>query len=307
MSHECADCGETFDTLTGKRLHDCPGQDSSVETEYGEDLSAFRDRVEDGDLDALYGALATFESAQEAASGADPETYREVFWEYYEPFADGLDRFAREEGWTALAEFVEAYDPRTAEEFPHVSAVIENAVGRFVIRARIEDGVEAIPAEALAYLRSIPGTAPAGADAAFEEAGTYGWGIGHPEEPVADHLQEMAVDHRFMVSAALEAAFYADQEAAVDLLERLVTDDAIDFRVQHSVLTVGPARFFLDSVVGPDSDRDPSAPRYWDWTGEYDYAFEWDPEVKDRVRELARVTGVADDLPEGWDIASLAI
>jgi hypothetical protein len=305
--HECEDCGETFDTLTERRLHECDGESgsSAVGAEYGEELAAFRDRIEDGEFDALYGALATFEDAQAAAHETDADAYRDLFWEYFEPFADGLDRFAVAEGWPVLAEFVEAYDP-DGGTFPHVSAVIENAVGRFVIRTRLEGGVEAIPADALAYLRSVPPACPSGADAAFEEATTYGWGIGHPEEPVADRLRGMAEEHRFWVSAALEAALHADQEAAVDLLARIVTDDDVSFTVPHSRLTVDAARFFLDAVVGPDVGRDPAVPRYWD-RREYGDAFAWDPEVKARVRELVRETGVADDLPEEWTLADLGI
>lgn len=311
MSHECAGCGETFDTLTEKRLHDCSGGTADAAStptgdEHGEELATFRERVADGEFDALYGALATFEAAQDAA-GEDPDAYRELFREYFEPFADGLDRFAREEGWSVLAEFVEAYHPRTAETFPHVSPVIENAVGRFVIRTRLEDGVAAIPGEALAYLRAIPSARPSGADAAFEEAGTYGWGIGHPEEPVADHLHEAAEEHRFWVSTALEAAFHADQAAAADLLARIATDDDIEFRVQHAILPLDATRFFLASAAAPDAGHDSGIPRYWDWQAAYDYTFRWDPDVRDRIRDLARETGAAEELPADWEIADLAI
>ncbi len=146
-------------------------------------------------------------------------------------------------------EHFEPYHPRTAEEFLHVSPVIENAVGRFVIRTRLEDGVAATPGEALAYLRAIPSARPSGADAAFEEAGTYGWGIGHPEEPVAD------------------------------LLARIATDDDVEFRVQHSILTLDAARFFLASAAGPDAGYDSGIPRYWDWRAACGDTFQWDPDV----------------------------
>lgn len=33
MNHECEDCGETFETLTRLRLHDCPGYDTAPAAE----------------------------------------------------------------------------------------------------------------------------------------------------------------------------------------------------------------------------------------------------------------------------------
>jgi phytoene dehydrogenase-like protein len=311
MSHECEDCGEQFETRTEKRVHDCPGEaggsaSSEIETEYGDELADYRARIENDEFGALYGGLAALEAAQEAAHDADADAYRDLFDEYFQPFADGLDRVAREEGWSALAEFIEAYDPRTGT-FPHVSGVIENAVGRFVVRTRLEDGVDAIPADALAYLRAVPPACPSGADVAFEEAATYGWGIGHPEEPVADHLHEMADEHRYWVGAALETAVYADQAAAVEVLSRIVTDGSISFTVPHSLLVVGAPRFFLSAAVRPEIDRDPTTPRDWDWQSKYDYTFEWDPEVKTRIRDLATETGATEDLPADWTLASLAI
>jgi len=273
---------------------------------HDDDLAVLRERVANGELDASYDALVTLESALDDASD-DGVTDRDLLRTYGEPFADGLDRLARVEGWPALAEVVEAYDPRTAAEFPHVTAVIANAVGRLVVRTRLEVGVEAIPAGALAYLDAIPFARTSGADAAFEEAGTYGWGIGHPDEPVADHLHDAAEDQAFWVSAAIEAALYADQAAAVDLLARIVTDDTIEVDVRHSLLDPDAPRFFLASVAGPATGRDRTPPRYWDWRAEYDYVFSWDPEVQERVRKLARETGVAEELPPEWEIADLAI
>jgi hypothetical protein len=280
---------------------------SHDDARHREELTALRDRIDDGEFDALDGALAALEAAGKAAGERGPEAYRDLFETYYEPFADGLDRLARAEGWPVLAEFIEAYDPRTTETFPRVSAVVENAVGRFVVRTRFGDGVDAIPAEALAYLRAVPPACPSDAGAAFDEAATYGWGIGHPEEAVADHVHDMADEHRYWASATLEVGLRADQAAAVDLLGRIVTDDEIDFAVPHSLLVPGAERFFLATAAGAEAGRDPGVPRFWDWQAEYDYTFEWDPDVEARVRELARETGVADDLPENWTLGDLAI
>ena len=308
MSHECEDCGEVFETLTEKRLHECdsdPGEATS-DSGYDESLADYRERIEDGEFDALSDALATFETAQETAHEADAEAYRDRFQTYFEPFADGLDRFAREEGWPALEEFVEAYDPR-ADAFPHVSGVIENAVGRFIVRTRLEDGVDAIPADALVYLRAVPAACPSGAHVASEEAAAYGWGIGHGEEPVADHLQEMADEHYYWVSTAIGSAVYADQAAAVELVSRIVTDETISFRVSHPRMTIGPTPFFLSAAVAPEVGHAPTVPRHLDWESEHGYTFQWDPEVKSELRDLARETDAVESLPEDWTIADLAI
>ncbi|MEF8826830.1 MAG: hypothetical protein V5A27_10920, partial [Halapricum sp.] len=282
MSHECEDCGDTFETLTRLRLHDCPGsaRDESDETttpdsddrasadeeEAAEntDLDELLERAERGQLDVLPEAIATYESALQSAHAESGDQYRVVFWESYEPLADALDRYTRADGWTVLQDFVDGYHPQESEGLPFVIPVVENAVGRFVVRTRLTQPARYIPEEALSFLRSVPLYAPDGADVALEEAQTYGWGIGHPEHPTADHIHEMASEHLFWAHSSLEQAFYADQHAAVELLERLVRDDPVDVSVSYMTGTAGSARFFLDCVAGPDSDEYwPQIPRYW--------------------------------------------
>lgn len=334
MSHECEDCGASFETLTRLRLHDCsdaPAGDAAASSEptshdeappegratttapTGEagpidELDALLDRAADGDVDALYRAVAEFDEALGAASAKSGDQYRSVFWHYYEPLAEALDPASHEAGWPVLRDLIEAYDPRETGDLPLATPVVANAVGRHVIRIRHTDEAAAIPAAGLAYLRSIPVYASEAADVEREEAHAYGWGIGHPEHPVADHIQSMAVEHRFWALATLEHAFYADQHAAVDLLARILRDESITFSVSHPTGTIGSARFYLDSVVGPDSDRYwPNLPRYWDWREEYDYTFAWDPTVEERIRDLVRETGVVDDLPDDWSFQDLAL
>jgi len=326
MSHECSDCGNTFETLTRHRLHDCPGSardesdgtpapDSDGRASADEesaagnaDLDDLLERAEHGQLDVLPEALAMYESALQSAHEESGDQYREVFWEYYEPLADAVDRYTRADGWTVLQEFVEAYHPQRNEELPFAIPVIENAVGRHIIRTRLTQPVRYIPEEALSFLRSVPLNAPEGADVAFEEAQTYGWGIGHPEHPTAEHIHAMGAEHRFWAKASLEQAFYADQHAAVELLERLVRDDPVDVSVSYVTGTAGGSRFFLDCVVGPDSDEYwPQIPRYWDWHDHDAFAFEWDPDVKERIRDLVRDTGIDEDLPADWTFQDLAV
>lgn len=326
MSHECEDCGETFETLTRLRLHDCPDptSDESIavtdadrperdstggkRTTGDADLDDMLNRAERGQLDVLPGAIATYDSALQSAHEESGDRYREVFWEYYEPLADALDQYTRAEGWTVLQDFVDAYHPEVSDELPFAIPVIANAVGRFIIRTRLTQSPRFIPGAGLSFLRSIPPNAPEGADVAFEEAQPYGWGIGHPDHPTADHLHEMASEHTFWAQSSLEHAFYADQHAAIELLERLVRDDPVDVSVSYVTGTAGGARFFLDCVAGPDSDEYWSQiPRGWDWHDHDAFAFGWDPEVKERIRDLVQDTGVDEELPPDWTFQDLAV
>ena len=82
MAHECDDCGESFETLTRLRLHDCGDVQSdtfSTSTDSGRsksdsspsqkrnkevaELDNLLDRFSDGDVDALHYAVVEFEAA----------------------------------------------------------------------------------------------------------------------------------------------------------------------------------------------------------------------------------------------------
>jgi len=327
MSHECEECGESFDTLSRLRLHECssdsigdeapvseesPDEDLPVEEDYPNlvgDLPDLVDDAQEGNVPALYRAIAEYETVLTDAPSNDASgttgPYNDIRWAYYEPLADGLDAAAQDDGWAVLTEFVDAYDPREQNELPEVTHVIGNAVGRSLVRTRLTEGVEAIPASALAFLGAIPEYVDEHA-VAYEESYTYGWGIGHPEHSVADRLRALADTEHKWVSITLKTAFYADQEAAIDTFERLVTDENLTGTVQRLSFEVDVTRYYFGAVA--DLEREflgPHVPPYWEWEDEFDYSFELDAEVKQRIRELVHETGVAEDLPADWTLQDL--
>ncbi|WP_222912769.1 hypothetical protein [Natrinema sp. SYSU A 869] len=74
-----------------------------------------------------------------------------------------------------LVEFVDAYDPRE-DRLPEVAHVIANAMGRSLVRTRLSEGINSVPAEALAYLGVIPEYVGEFA-VAFEESYTDGGSV----------------------------------------------------------------------------------------------------------------------------------
>lgn len=331
MAHECDDCGETFDTLTRLRLHDCgdvqsetssassdsnrsdPGYSSPTEERNASvaELDNLLDRFSDGDIDALHYAVVEFESALSAALEEDNsgDTYRDVFWPYHERVSDALDEAARSEGWTFLEDLIAAHDPTEDDEIPLVTPTVANAVGRNLIRTRLTESVEAIPVAALEYLDPIAVNAPDTADTAREEVHAYGWGIGHPAHSVADRLHVRASEDIFSVNPTLEHAFYADQYAAVDLLEELVRDESIDGTLPRVTRDDMPyRRYLLDCVYGLQTDDHwPGMPRYYDWHEEFDYTFELDETVEQRIRDLVEETGFDANLPNDWTFRDLGV
>ena len=331
MAHECDDCGASFETLTRLRLHDCGDVQSettvgSADLEQSQstgsspadernrsvtELETLLDRFSDGDRDALHYAVVEFESAlsaalEEANSG---DTYRDVFWAYHERVSDALDEAARSAGWSFLEDVIDAHDPTADDKIPLVTPTIANAVGRNLIRTRLTDGVSAIPVAALEYLDAIAVTAADTADTAREEVHAYGWGIGHPDHSVADHLRARASEDIFSVNPTLEHAFYADQYAAVDLLETLVRDQSIDGTLPRITRDDMPyRRYLLDCVYGLKTDDHwPGMPRYYDWDEEFDYTFELDETVEQRIRDLVEEAGFDANLPNDWTFRDLGI
>jgi hypothetical protein len=275
------------------------------------ELDTLLDRVSDGDTTAVHYAVVEFESALSAALKEDSggDTYRDVFWPYYERVSDSLETATRAEGWELLSDVIDAYDPTADDEPPLVTPAIANAVGRYLIRTRLTDGVEAISVEALEYLDAVAVNADDSDDVAREEVHAYGWGIGHPDHSVVDRLRSRALEDIFSVNASLEHTFYADQYAAVDALERLVRDESIDGTLPRVNRDDMPyRRYLLDCVYGLRiDDYWPQMPRYYDWHEAFDYTFELDDAVEQRIRELVADTGFDAGLPEDWTFRDLGV
>ncbi len=311
MTHECDDCGREFDTLTHLRLHDCSPSDSSegaTETAEVDRLDELLDSIKGGEVDKLQQAMETYESALASAheTGAS-ERYREISREYRKPLITALDDAAQTEGWSFLEDFIEAYHPGTAIDFPHVTTILQNVASRYLIRTRLADGIDAVPVAVLNYFDSILSEVEEGYDFINEGLHPYGWGIGHPDHSVSDCIHAHAAEDIFVVNPMLEHAFYADQHAAIEVLERIISDDSIQRTMQHPTGEISEARYLLDAPAGAVSDFWPTMPRYWDWHEELEYTFELDGEVEQRLRNLVVEEGFDTDLSDDWGVGDLTI
>jgi hypothetical protein len=257
------------------------------------DLDALLDR--DPTRAVIEQALAEHvQLIQQAEQEGEHSHANDLFWDYYEPLATYLDAVVTAEGWPVLVDLMDAYDPQDDARDSPATPVIGNALGRSLIRTRLADGVAAVPEEGLAYLFALHGDETG---AGWEEAAAYGWGIGHPSQPVADRLHTAARDDIYWVTSVLEHAFYADQHAACDCLAAIVTDD-----------DVADVRFAFSAVSRCDRvDSWPTVPRYWDWKEAVDISFEWEINVVTRLRDLVVETDRASDLPEDWSFQDLAV
>ncbi len=331
MSHECEDCGEEFNTLSRLRLHDCsPSKSATTETssesqqleepsndpsDYGPEPIQIKEldqqlaTADEGDTTALTQAVATYESALASADeSGSSNRYRRISRTYQERLISALDEATRTEGWEFLGEFIDAYHPDTAEEFPYVTTVLQNVVGRYFIRTRVTEGVVDLPVAGLEFYSSILNKVGGdGYDFINEGVHPYGWGIGHPDHPVSDNIHRHAATDIFVVNPMLEHAFYADQEAAVQLLEEISTDDAIDMTLPHPSGDISETRYLLDAPAGIASDFSPTIPRYWEWQEELDYQVELDDQIEQRIRDLVIENGIDQNLPADWTIADLTL
>jgi hypothetical protein len=265
--------------------------------------------AEDGDMTALTQAVATYEARLASAHEAEEsDRYRGISRAYRERLITALDDATQTEGWEFLEEFLDAYHPETADEFPHVTTILQNVTGRYLIRTRLSDSVDVIPVQALEFFSSILDRLDGeGYDNILEGMHPYGWGIGHPDHSVADDIHQHASTDIFVVNAILEHAFYADQHLATDLLEQIARDDSVQQSVQHPRGQLSETRNLLDAPAGAVSDFSPTIPRYWDWDEVVKNQFKLDEDVEQRIRELVTEKGIHNDLPTDWEIEDLTL
>lgn len=324
MGHECEYCGTTFETLSRLRLHDCPhgAADTTADDDTsGEEWLADRQRersdqrrrrgqraasdaldehladAQAGSVDGAVMVLAQYEQDLNAAMEHSGDRFRDVFWAYYEPIADALDTVAQTHGWVVVLDLVDAYDPQAQADIPIGSAPLTNAVARSVIRTRLTDGVNAIPADALAYLASIPRCDTESMEMTWEESMHYGWGIDHPDHPVGDTIRDLVPVDEIWASAAAHRALYADQHAAADLFI-----DVLDLAPDEDKPLV------VDRLSRLEGEPDWELfPRYWDIQTEFDrdFTFEWDDAVVQTLRAGIEASGVTEYLPDDWTFADL--
>jgi len=274
-----------------------------------EELDQQLARANKRDVTPLSQAVATYEIRLASAhESGESDRYRQISRAYQERLITVLDDATQTEGWGLLEGFLDAYHPDTTEDFPHVTTVLQNVTGRYLIRTRLSGGVEALPAPALEFFNSIlDQVGQDGHDFINEGLHPYGWGIGHPDYSVADNIHQHAFTDIFVVNPMLEHAFYADQNLAMDLLEQVLHDDSIERSLPHTTGQISEARFLLDAPAGAISDFDPTIPRYWDWQKELDYEFELDEDVEQQIRDIVAEQGIDTGLPNDWEISDLVI
>ena len=265
--------------------------------------------AENGDITALTQAVATYETQLAAADEkGESDRYRGISRAYREQLITVLDNAVQTEGWELLQEFLDAYNPDTVDEFPHVTTILQNVTSRYFIRTRLSDGIDAVPVPALAFFSSILDQLEGdGYDFIREALHPYGWGIGHPDQSVADDIHQYASASLPLVNAILEHAFYADQRSAVELLEELVNDKSVQQTLPYRAGEISGPRYLLDAPAGAVSNFDPTIPRYWEWQEELDYEFVLDEDVETRIRDIVAKQGISENLSTNWDIAELTL
>ncbi|WIV66382.1 hypothetical protein [Natrialbaceae archaeon AArc-T1-2] len=309
--------------MSSLRLHDCPGDDAADEESIGNDWLEDRgrsrrrerermaarvvddefeealERTRSPDPAAAVTALARYERELEAALERDDggESYRAVFWTYYEPVVESIDAVAREDGWPFLLEVAEAYDHREDGTLSDATAVVANVVARSVIRARLTEGVDAIPVAALTYLGSIPTFDDGSFEIAWEESQHVGWAIGHPEYSLEETVLEAVEDDDIWAGAATFRALHTDQEAAAPLYAEVIrrADD------------VG---FVLDRLAHLEGIPNWSVfPRGWDVDAEFDrhFTLSLEESTENQLREAITEIGYDERLPEDWTLEDLEL
>jgi len=194
--------------------------------------------------------------------------------QYLEEVTDIVDAAATNSriDWEFLQECVDAYPPGVGDH--HCSSVLANVVARCIIRTRVREDTDAIPTCVLEYLADV--TMEDDGEWAWESSAAFGWGVGHSEVAVLNRALERAEhgDESWVMGVLTHVAF-ADFEAGVDLLERLLqSPDVVEDLL------------FVRSLEPPFEQDFPAFPQYWEPQTEIDYAVEISDEMTDRLRAV---------------------
>jgi hypothetical protein len=231
------------------------------------------DETTPGNQSDIYQLLAAWNRSIEAALNVGPGRTETVMKQYFEDVVSLVYTTATGDqiDWEFLAECCEAYPPDVGD---HVcSSLLVNVVGRCIVRVRIEDGVEEIPAWALEYLSAI--SAANDGQGNELEASVFGWGIGHSSVAVTEQtLDRAAAGKHDWAAIVLEHATYADRDSALELFEQLVR-----------VPEIKDPFIFLTALDRSREQPRPPLPEFWEPPAEYDWEIEFTETQRDRILE----------------------
>lgn len=341
MPHTCDDCGETFETLTRLRVHDCPEDESDagedlfedrkaerkkeerkterrVKRDASEDLTGGFEQAQQGDEMALYRALATYERrlSDEWGQGEDGD-YWGFYRVFFEPAVDGLETVVQREGWPFLLDILDAYWPEATYDFDTYSsheAFGDFERGDFDEYPHVSHALVTVTGKQLVRTRRSEGIATIPVDAldyllAFHR---------HPgdTQPWIDSMSYgWGIGHP-------DHALHETIETIVDGEYEIWASTAVEHAMhadQHAATTLLEDLFASNVVSDPaqllqvagkiDRGYYPDSSDHWNWETLYSEfhadGFDWDPAVRDRLRAIVVDCGLARQLSDNWSFTDI--
>ena len=346
MPHTCENCGETYDTLSRLRLHDCPEDQEAIEQEQqkqneefgamirqltrNEDLAAKRrvsddltdalERASEGDHAAVYQALARYERDLSAEwDNYDEGEYWGFHRVFFGPAVDGLDAAVQAEGWPFLLDVLDAYWPENTfdfETYPDREPLTVDETDVYEQFPHVSHVLTTVTGKQMVRTRRSDSVA-AIPSAALEYQLQF---HRHPgdESPWIDSMSYgWGIGHPdHPVGDTIETLVDGEYEIwASTAIEHAMHADqhaTVDL-VENLFESVGvsdPA-LILCSLGSIERGYYPDSSQHWDWETLYpefeNAGFSWDPDVRERLRTTVEECGLARNLPDEWTFADIVI
>ena len=347
MSHTCEDCGETFETLTKLRLHDCPvaaeaakreqrdreweefdawirklehEEATAVKRKASVELVDALERAVDGDPAAVHQVLAQYEShLSEEWDNYDDGLYWGFHDVFFGPAIDGLETTVWAEGWPFLLDVLEAYWPENSfdfEEYPEHEPFGGEEVDDYDQFPHVSHVLSTVTGKQLVRTRRADGVEAIPSRALDYQLQFHR----HPgdESPWIDSMSYgWGIDHPdHPVRDNIEVLVQGEYEIwASTAIEHAFHAD------QHAAVSLLEDVFDAEIVADPgllfrpigaiERGHYPETSGHWRWETLYpelaETGFDWDGDVQERLRTVVEECGFAAQLSDDWTFADLLL
>lgn len=344
MTHTCEDCGETFETLSGLRIHDCPEdqaaiererrkrdeeidvrirrlmreEDSAVRRRVSNDLTDALERASEGDHAAVHRALAQYERhLTEEWNNYEEGEYWGFHRVFFGPTVEVLETAVLAEGWPYLLDVLEAYWPENSfdfETYPEHEAFGPDETDDVDQFPHVSHVLTTVTGKQMIRTRRSDGVAAIPVDVLEYQLRFHR----HPgdENPWIDSMSYgWGIGHpNHPVGGTIKTLVDGEYEIwAGTAIEHAMHAD------QHATASLIEDLFEMDIVSDPvlilrslgsiERGYYPDSSDHWDWGTLYpefdESEFDWDPGVRDRLRTVVEGCGLTRQLPDEWTFADI--